>query len=50
MSKENKIKIEKIVNYKIKFKNRLNLMFDKNYSDGVYIKIVFALSVLFGVF
>jgi len=50
LSKENKRKIEKIVNYKIKFKNRLNLMFDKNYSDGVYIKFVFALSVLFGVF
>ena len=50
LSKENKRKIEKIVNYKIKFKNRLNLMFDKNYSDGVYIKSVFALSVLFGVF
>lgn len=50
LSKDNKRKIEKILNYKDSFKNRLNLMFDKNYSDGVYIKIVFALSVLFGVF
>ncbi|SEF80567.1 glycosyltransferase [Lachnospira multipara] len=50
LSKDNKRKIEKILNYKDSFKNRLNLMFDKNYSDGVYIKLVFALSVLFGVF
>lgn len=50
MSDSDKEKVMKIIDYKRSFKNRLKLMFDKNYGDGIYIRFVFALSIFFGVF